>query len=82
MTSLGSRERELVRTTVGVLAAVYAATFLVAVLLHVGVEIPLGFAVLDEPGRPSPGLSSGWQRAALCWARSLSSPERPGRGPL
>jgi hypothetical protein len=40
------------RTTVGLLAAVYAATFVVAVLLHLGVEIPLGFAVLDEPRRP------------------------------
>jgi hypothetical protein len=36
----------------GLLAAVYAATFVVAVLLHVGVQIPLGFAVLDEPRRP------------------------------
>lgn len=36
----------------GLLAAVYAATFIVAVLLHVGVQIPLGFAVLDEPQRP------------------------------
>ena len=34
------------------LATVYAATFVVAVLLHVGVEIPLGFVVLDEPRRP------------------------------
>ncbi|MGH2554356.1 MAG: hypothetical protein ACRDHO_01375 [Actinomycetota bacterium] len=35
-----------------VLATVYAATFVVAVVLHLGVEIPLGFAVLDEPRRP------------------------------
>jgi hypothetical protein len=41
-----------VRTTVGFLAAVYAATFGVAVLLHLDVNIPLGFAVLDEPPRP------------------------------
>jgi hypothetical protein len=40
------------RATVALLAAVYAATFVVAVLLHLGVEIPLGFAVLDEPRRP------------------------------
>jgi hypothetical protein len=37
---------------VAILATVYAATFVVAVLLHLGVEIPLGFAVLDEPRRP------------------------------
>lgn len=37
---------------VGLLAAVYAATFLVTVLLHVGIRIPLGFAVLEEPRRP------------------------------
>jgi hypothetical protein len=41
-----------VRTAVALLATVYAATFVVAVLLHVGVEIPLGFVVLDEPRRP------------------------------
>jgi hypothetical protein len=31
---------------------VYAATFVVAVLLHLGVQLPLGFGVLDEPRRP------------------------------
>jgi hypothetical protein len=45
-------EPGIVRTAVALLAAVYAATFVVAVLLHLGVEIPLGFAVLDEPRRP------------------------------
>jgi hypothetical protein len=57
--NLGAAERKLVRTTVGFLAAVYAATFVVAVLLHVGVEIPLGFAVLDEPRRPVAVLVEG-----------------------
>jgi hypothetical protein len=52
MTNVKVRERNLVRTAVGLLAAVYAATFLVAVLLHVGVQIPLGFAILEEPRRP------------------------------
>jgi hypothetical protein len=47
------------RTTVGLLVAGYAATFLVAVLLHVGVEIPLGFAVLGEPRRPVAVLVEG-----------------------
>jgi hypothetical protein len=37
---------------VGLLSAAYAATFVVAVLLHLGVRIPLGFAMLDEPRRP------------------------------
>lgn len=59
MTNLGAAERRLMRTTVGVLAAGYAATFLVAVLLHVGVEIPLGFAVLQEPRRPVAVLVEG-----------------------
>lgn len=40
------------RRTVGLLTAVYAGTFVLAVLLHVGVDIPLGFAVLEEPVRP------------------------------
>jgi hypothetical protein len=47
------------RTTVGLLAAGYAATFLVAVLLHVGVEIPLGLAMLEEPRRPVAVLVEG-----------------------
>ncbi len=34
---------------VGVLAGLYAFTFLVGALLHLGARIPLGFAVLDEP---------------------------------
>jgi hypothetical protein len=55
----GAAERKLLRATVGLLAAVYAATFAVAVVLHVGVEIPLGFAVLDEPRRPVAVLVEG-----------------------
>lgn len=53
MTNVKARERNLVMTAVGLLAAAYAATLLVAVLLHAGVEIPLGFAVLEEPRRPT-----------------------------
>jgi len=34
---------------IGVLAALYAATFLVGALLHAGVSVPLGLAVLSEP---------------------------------
>jgi hypothetical protein len=52
MTTLEADESSIVRTAVALLATVYAATFVVAVLLHVGVKIPLGFAVLDEPRRP------------------------------
>lgn len=40
MTNAKARERNLVRTAVGLLATAYAATFLMGVLLHVGVEIP------------------------------------------
>ena len=39
-----------VATTIGVLSAVYAATFFMGALLHLGVRVPLGFAVLEEPG--------------------------------
>jgi hypothetical protein len=59
MADLGAAERTVIRTAVGVLAAGYAATFVVAVLLHVGVEIPLGFAVLEEPRRPVAVLVEG-----------------------
>ena len=59
MANLGAAERQCLRTTLGVLAAGYAVTFLVAVLLHVGMEIPLGFAVLEEPRRPVAVLVEG-----------------------
>jgi hypothetical protein len=36
-------------TVIGVLAVLYAVTFLIGALLHLGVRIPLGFAVLAEP---------------------------------
>ena len=36
-------------TAIGVLSAVYAATFFIGALLHLGVRIPLGFAVIEEP---------------------------------
>ena len=38
-----------VATVVGVLSALYAVTFFFGALLHLGVRIPLGFAVLAEP---------------------------------
>jgi hypothetical protein len=52
MTVLKAPEPSIVRTAVALLATVYAASFGVAVLLHAGVDIPLGSAVLDEPRRP------------------------------
>jgi hypothetical protein len=38
-----------VATAVGILSAVYAATFFLGAVLHLGGTIPLGFAVLAEP---------------------------------
>ncbi len=38
-----------VATAVGILSALYALTFFVGALLHLGWRIPLGFAVLAEP---------------------------------
>jgi hypothetical protein len=35
-------------TAIGILSAVYAATFFFGALLHLGVKIPLGFAVVEE----------------------------------
>jgi hypothetical protein len=34
---------------IGVLAALYAVTFFLGAVLHLGVRIPVGFAVLAEP---------------------------------
>ena len=36
-------------TAIGVLTALYAVTFFLGALLHLGVRIPLGFTVLAEP---------------------------------
>jgi len=38
-----------VATAIGVLSAVFAATFFFGALLHLGVKVPLGFTVLEEP---------------------------------
>ncbi|CAN5770746.1 hypothetical protein BH18ACT11_BH18ACT11_27160 [soil metagenome] len=38
-----------VATTVGILSAVYAVTFLFGSLLHLGWRVPLGFGALEEP---------------------------------
>ena len=39
-----------VTTAIGILSAVYAATFFLGALLHLGVRVPLGFTVVYEPG--------------------------------
>jgi hypothetical protein len=41
--------RATLATTVGILAVLYAVTFLIGALLHLGMRIPLGFTVLAEP---------------------------------
>jgi hypothetical protein len=41
--------RNVIATAIGILSAVYAATFFFGALLHLGVTIPLGFAVVEEP---------------------------------
>ena len=43
------RRRTSIGTAVGILSALYALTFFVGALLHLGWSIPLGFAVLAEP---------------------------------
>ena len=72
------------------LATVYAATFVVAVLLHVGGGIPLGFVVLDEP-RPFAVIVEGVAGVVLAvgafavfagttraWAAAAPNPEGSG----
>jgi hypothetical protein len=41
--------RTSVATVVGILSVLYASTFLVGALLHLGWRIPLGFTLLAEP---------------------------------
>jgi hypothetical protein len=38
-----------IATLIGILSAVCAATFFFGALLHLGVSVPLGFAVVEEP---------------------------------
>ena len=49
LTEATSRSRTTLATAVGALAVLYAVTFFLGALLHLGVRIPLGFAVLAEP---------------------------------
>ncbi len=49
LTEATTNRRATLITTVGVLAAFYAVTFFAGALLHLGVRVPLGFAVLAEP---------------------------------
>jgi hypothetical protein len=67
MSSLETRQCNPVRRAVGIWAAVYTGTFLVAVLLHFGVQIPLGFTVLEEPQRPFAVIVESLAGAVLAW---------------
>jgi hypothetical protein len=49
LTQATTRPQTPLATTLGILAILSAATFFLAALLHLGVRIPLGFAVLAEP---------------------------------
>jgi hypothetical protein len=42
-------QRNSIATTIGILSAVYAATFFLGALLHLGARVPLGFAMIEEP---------------------------------
>jgi hypothetical protein len=49
LTETPARRQAPLATTIGILAVLYALTFLLGALLHLGVRIPLGFTVLAEP---------------------------------
>lgn len=49
MNDIATQSRTAAATAVGILVTLYALTFFVGALLHLGVRIPLGFAVLAEP---------------------------------
>jgi len=60
MTEITNRPRLAVATTLRVLVPLEAITFLLGALLHLGVRIPLGFAVLAEPQIIDRRLSKGF----------------------
>lgn len=74
--------------TFGALMAVEAASFVTAGLLHTGLRIPLGFAVLDEPVRPYAVIVEGVAVLVLALTVSLirgcsqSGLGRPGSSPV
>jgi hypothetical protein len=49
LTEATTRPRTTLAMVIGILAALYAVTFFLGALLHLGVRIPLGFVVLAEP---------------------------------
>ena len=49
LTETPARRQAPLATTVGILAVLYALTFLLGALLHLGVRMPLGSVVLAEP---------------------------------
>lgn len=49
MTATTPHHRPPATTVLGVLSALYAATFFLGALLHTGTRVPIGFAVLAEP---------------------------------
>lgn len=69
-----------IEAAVGLLCALYAATFFLGALLHLGVRIPLGFASSPSPGYSPPPSSSacaGWRSPP---APTPCSPEGAGHG--
>jgi hypothetical protein len=49
MTEPTTYRRNAIETAIGVLSAVFAATFFLGALLHLGVRVPLGFVAIEEP---------------------------------
>jgi hypothetical protein len=49
MTETSDRNRDAIAVATGVVSALEAVTFFIGALLHLGVGIPLGFVVLEEP---------------------------------
>ena len=43
------QQKNGIATAIGVLSAVYSATFFLGAFLHLGVKVPLGFAAIEEP---------------------------------
>ena len=49
MTEPTTYRRNAIETALGILSAVFAATFFLGALLHLGIRVPLGFAAIEEP---------------------------------
>ena len=80
MTEPTTYRRNAIETAIGVLSAVFAATFFLGALLHLGVRVPLGFVAIEEPVILPATMVEGTCGTALAVAAFAVLARKTGRG--